>query len=175
MSDVFQMPGILAWHTKLLTAVESLVAEAANLDGNPSPEKKGGYLSTIHIPTGVTTIQSMVGEILLEKRNKYRDFSEEKPRRMLTWTDHISSFESRDPERGMWGGGVLAGKEWAIGFSGLPELIDEAVVTAAAYYMELIGMADVVAIAKRSDNPHIGKLINFVQGPMTGYVQTQVD
>ncbi len=39
---------------------------------------------------------------------------------------HISSYLSRDPENGLWGGGIHVWEVGLFAFSGLPELADEA-------------------------------------------------
>ncbi len=147
------------FNARMLWVVDQLVTAAVKLDGNPSPEKQGGYLTVICGNNSVMELQSIIGQIVLEKKDKYREFSEEKPTRLMWNPAHVSSHQSRDPENGQWGGAIRAGK-YFIGFSGLPELLDEAVVTVAAWHMNLITKNDIRPIVEASSNPFTYPLFN---------------
>lgn len=74
-------------------------------------------------PLLVLTVRSP----LLEKGSQSFDFALEKSRRLREHPDHLSSWQSRDPSSNKWGGAIRVG-QFILSFSGLPELVDEALM-----------------------------------------------
>ena len=75
-----------------------------------------------------------VGEVPDGKAAKYTILCQEKARRLVDQfkqNGHVTSWQSRDPEKGLWGGAILGPdgqeRQYAFSFSGLPEACDEAV------------------------------------------------
>lgn len=133
-------------------------------------DRYGGYLSILDIATGTWLVREQrVGRVDdPEKAAKYAGLSVEKAERLRTAIathGHVSSRQSRDPERGRWGGAIRT-QDYSdecrdgiiLSFSGLPELADEAFVVALAFWMPNIGFSDVDTIAKVSD-PEVNQLL----------------
>ncbi len=130
------------------------------------PARQGCYFAALnpcgdlvlHVPLG-----TMPGAMPSEKEWKHALYSREKPTRIVTHEGHISSWQSRfvDEERRVfhYGGGVrflMASPwlGWAIGISGFPEAVDEAICLGVGYLVGAVNddfAAKVVAI---SGNPH---------------------
>lgn len=146
-------------NSAILWIVEKLVEESTKLAGNPKPEKRGGYLTVLVRGEPGFSLCSAVG-VFDADPERYLAFSQEKAERLHShWHQNISSFESRDPDQGRWGGAIRA-DDLIISFSGLPELVDEAVVTAAAYWLsEITEYAQVLRIADISQNPFTEQLV----------------
>lgn len=143
-------------NSAILWIVEKLVEEATKLHGT---EKRGGYLTVLIRGEPQISLCSAVG-VFSDDPEKYLVYSQEKAERLRGfWHQHLSSWESRDPDHGRWGGAIRAG-DLIISFSGLPELVDEAVVTAAAYWLgEITEYAQVLRIADISQNPFTEQLV----------------
>lgn len=149
------------FYMDLMRAVEAHIDHAGNLPGVSLDENKGGILRLFHEPSNAMVLTVSLGSIELDKKYKYRSLSLEKCQRLMAHSDHVSSWQSRDPRGGLWGGAIRA-QQWVIGFSGLPELLDEAVVTAAAYQLNQLTLAEAGIIADNSSNPHTDLLIDIV-------------
>ena len=119
-----------------------------------SDNKDGGYLTIADRGFINGSEYFTIGKIPSDKRSKYVSFSQEKAHRVLThWlrssfvdknidvAKHgiifpedgesvVSSYQTRNPDLGMWGGAVLFEQMYSnpniVSFSGLPELADEA-------------------------------------------------
>ncbi len=146
-------------NSTILWIVEKLVAESTKLRGNLKPERRGGYLTVLVRGEPGFSLCSRVG-IFVDDSEQYLAFSQEKAERLQgLWHQHLSSWQSRDPDNGRWGGAICA-DQLIISFSGLPELVDEAVVTAAAYWLgEITEYSQVLKIADISRNPFTEELI----------------
>ncbi len=124
---------------KMLPFLSKLLEQAPEVPHNPSPEKTGGYLTVRRISDGKILLAVGIGSLDENKRAKYHEFSLEKANRLLTNSEHLSSWQSRDPANGKWGGAIRATKgDVIISFSGLPELLDEAVCLRLAIEFDLI-------------------------------------
>ena len=88
----------------------------------------------------------------------YRVFAQEKALRLLSRPDDVSSFQSRDESEQRWGGAIRAGS-YILSFSGLPELMDEALMLAVALHLGLIDRVEAERIAALSHNPFFARLI----------------
>lgn len=116
--------------------------------------RTGGLLSVRH-PDGIPHLVLILGEIPEEKVGKYYDFSLEKGFRLSLNASpplcHLSSWESRDPEKNKWGGAIVAG-DTIFSFSGFPELVDEAFSLYIAWALRLLTADEVFKIARISQN-----------------------
>lgn len=146
-------------NSAILWIVEKLVEESTNLRGNLKPERRGGYLTVLVRGEPGFSLCSRVG-IFVDGPEQYLALSQEKAERLQgLWHKHLSSWQSRDPDNGRWGGAIIA-DQLIFSFSGLPELVDEAVVTAAAYWLgEITEYSQVLKIADISRNPFTEELI----------------
>ena len=90
----------------------------------------------------------LVGETIEnEKQAKYFRLCREKANRLASFPTHCSSWQSRDPENGMWGGAVkVNGVIYSL--SGFPELGDEAIMLILAEIHQ-VGMTQGVIAGSR--------------------------
>jgi len=119
--------------------------------------KKGGYFCVADGLSGTPLLVALVGEVPLEKVEKYLEFSQEKSRRLAFQIGHLSSWESRDPSHNQWGGAIRI-EDMIFSFSGLPELGDEVLMLLVG---QMYGRRDNILlddhlweIVKRSNNPY---------------------
>lgn len=97
-----------------------------------------GYLTLMDGLSGEIIFTVPFGEMPDEKREKYFELSQEKAKRLFenfSKKFHTTSFQSRDEENQQYGGAIYANyRSGAIilSFSGMPELIDEAMMIALA-------------------------------------------
>lgn len=146
-------------NSAILWIVEKLVEESTKLRGNSKPERRGGYLTVLVRGEPGFSLCSRVG-VFIDDPEQYLAFSQEKAERLQgLWHQHLSSWQSRDPDKGRWGGAIIA-DQLIFSFSGLPEKVDEAVVTAAAYWLgEITEYSQVLKIADISRNPFTEELV----------------
>ena len=113
-------------------AIDALIDIITKLRGNPAGERRGGFFSVFDYNTlGMAT--KAFGAIPTEKMSQYFFNSAEKATR-LTRNNDSRSFQSRDEEKKLWGGGIrYSGKICA--FSGFPEKLDEALSLIYAMYI----------------------------------------
>jgi hypothetical protein len=113
-------------------AVQEVIAAAGITD------RFGGYWCALE--NGAEAIlPELVGKVrAAEKARKYSDLCMEKAVRlwqMFREHSHVLSWQSRDPDNGLWGGAVMftddRGRKWILSFSGLPEAADEAAMLLA--------------------------------------------
>lgn len=126
-------------------------------------QRLGGYfclLSRAAAPDPFVFYHEPVGAVGPEKAEKYFNLSLEKAIRVGT-RGHQSSWQSRDPDSGKWGGAIIAGS-WILSFSGLPELADEAVMLVTAVMSRLMTVVEARAIADISQNPYFVELMTVV-------------
>ncbi|HEY0908303.1 MAG TPA: hypothetical protein VGE35_03060 [Candidatus Paceibacterota bacterium] len=79
-----------------------------------------------------------------EKYVGWRDKALEKGDRLFNNPGHVSSWQSRDPEKKKYGGAIAVG-DYILTFSGLPEALDEALCALVALDM---GIADAQTVQK---------------------------
>jgi hypothetical protein len=106
-----------------------------------------------------------------DRREKYQDYAREKAQRLERMMDaeelverHLTSWESRAPERDKWGGAIVVpidGIEYLFSLSGLPEQGDEAFCLVLAERFrpgdEAVA-ARCAEIAERTGNPYYADL-----------------
>lgn len=127
-----------------------------------------GYLTLRDDVTGRVMFVAQIGTCPDDKAEKYFALSLEKGQRLFQKREHVSSFQSRDPdalinhngetfEWGSWGGAVRLGPSEGyliLSFSGLPELLDETLMLALSVRMGLLKGSKAKVIANLSQNPH---------------------
>ena len=108
---------------------------------NELGDSRRGYLTLMNGITGEIVFTAPFGEIPEEKNEKYFELSQEKANRLFTYVNmhlpngHTTSFESRNEEEQKYGGAIyLNGRQSSVilSFSGMPELIDEAMMLVLA-------------------------------------------
>ena len=173
------LPTISRFSPILIRVVDQILEALPNLPQELHPkdrslENQGGYL-TLEDFDGNIILISRHGDPAPEKNSKYKFFSDEKAGRLLDHPDHISSYQSRTPEEEMadtpqmerkYGGAIrIASIKAVLSFSGLPELLDEALVTVAVirigrfFDSECLSELEINEIAAHSDNPYIKPLL----------------
>lgn len=119
--------------------------------------KKGGWICIMD-PGGEIVVHEQIGEIGPEKPEKYQQVSKEKATRLRAHPEHRTSWQSRNPEQGQWGGAIRTIDGWIFSFSGLPELWDEALMLGCVsiYDMELYMHMAVIA------SPGVEPLVDII-------------
>lgn len=152
-----------------ISLVKKLLEEAIFLlkDDPAWKDRTGGYFCVAESSTGLPVLIARIGEIILsEKRGKYFDFCQEKTRRLAQHSEHLSSWESRDPNVDAYGGAVKAPSGFIFSFSGLPELGDEALMLAAIaiFYNNPKTLLDSIAFVSGNSywKPFTGFLSRFI-------------
>lgn len=115
--------------------VNSITREFDYINSQLSDENRrpGGIFSVfLDKPSRAPLLVLTVRNPLPEKGKQSFDFSLEKGRRLIEHPDHLSSWQSRDPDNSKWGGAIRVG-EFILSFSGLPELVDEALMLNLVY------------------------------------------
>ncbi len=129
--------------------------------GEPGWEgKNSGYFCVADARTGDPIFgPTQVGVSPPEKVSKRVRICQEKAERLAMRQDHVSSWESREPEKERWGGAVRVG-DLIFSFTGLPELGDEAVMLVAAveHYRNREAELRAMEIVARSDNHYYKQL-----------------
>jgi len=140
----------------LLYAAQRTVTAFTELPNSDSKGKEGGFLTIRDKGTGHILITLLIGKVPHEKAAKYHGLSQEKGGRIHNriglGENHISSWQSRNPDSGLWGG-AIATKKFIVSFSGMPELGDEAIVLAIAMQMKWLNQQEAEKIASTSQNP----------------------
>lgn len=121
------------------------------------PDKRGGYLAVLEIGRGNLEILLRIGHSPQDKVDKRIEVAIEKCKR-LHGNGHLTSYESRNPEVGCWGGAVR-GSELIFSFSGLPELWDEAAMFVLAIRLHQLRESDVLAQISEERNPYLRPLL----------------
>lgn len=142
-------------------ASHTTVKAFTELPINADEKRKGGFLTIRDRERGHILYTLLIGQVSHEKADKYQCFSWEKGGRLrshVTSEDkHLSSWQSRDPDRGYWGGAIVT-KKYIVSFSGLPELGDEAVSMIVAIRMYWMSKQEAERIARLSKNPFFVQL-----------------
>jgi hypothetical protein len=140
---------------KIITHAYFAVSEAkARLHDEPGwTGREGGYFCLADGRTGFPYAIVLIGSVPEEKSAKYLALCQEKALRLVSNPQHVSSWESRDPENGKWGGAVRV-DNLIYSFSGFPELGDEATMLATAAAWRPCTRAEIYQIIARSDNPY---------------------
>lgn len=149
---------------KLAAAVQELVRMMLSvkwpLKDGLKEHHRGGVLTIRSRKTGKIRSIWIIGNPPADRLVKYAKFSKEKGLR-LNWMLHkgtpgqqlhLSSWQSRNPDRNQWGGAILT-KDDIVSFSGMPELTDEVLLLVACVALRAISTrrADRIALASSND------------------------
>lgn len=150
---------------KILDYAERIVSMAVNLSGQAdNPDKCGGYLAVwticLNDVPGNLLLLAALGYSPEEKWAKRMEVAMEKCQRLESGegAGHLTSYESRNPEIGRWGGAVR-GPRHIYSFSGLPELWDEAAMFVLAIRLHQLRKDDVLAQISEERNPNLRLLL----------------
>lgn len=121
------------------------------------PDKRGGYLAVLEIGRGNLEMLVRLGHSPQDKVDGRIEVATEKCKRLHN-LPHLTSYESRNPEIGRWGGAVR-GSELIFSFSGLPELWDEAAMFVLAICLGQLRKGEVLAQIDEERNPHLRPLL----------------
>lgn len=167
---------------QLYKTVERLVKLSTTLKSNPKKERKGGvfrYAPNNTIETGlVNPYTKKIGIVPDEELPLYQAISGEKMHRLFAhWLrsfnqgnplDVFSSWQTRDFDRGKYGGAILTNTKRTgpanermcdiFSFSGLYEPLDESVTTIAGLEHALLLSIEGENIIKFSNNPTFREL-----------------
>jgi len=146
-------------------------------DVKGSEFKREGYLTLMDGITGEIIFTVPFGEIPEEKREKYFDISQEKANRLFSNVNmhlpngHTSSWESRNIDENKYGGAIYFNcfsTVFILSFSGMPELIDEAMMLVlGSIIAKKIGKPMIPKIKAYDRNPYWESLLQkFLNHPM---------
>ncbi len=145
---------------KLIMEVENMVSLYLQLP-DADQTKRGGYFCVMKEENGQVMFVQQIGDVadapdteFGTKATKYCQLAIEKASRVFK-SELFSSWLTRNPDQGLWGGGVritIEGSGLIFSFSGLPELADEAVVLSAAMRRGLLTEVDAATFAECSSN-----------------------
>ncbi len=117
-----------------------------------NPKKKtGGFLLNAD-EEGIISDSVLVGTVDNEKESE--ETAIRKIDQLIKNPDHISSYLSRDPKNGLWGGAIRIPGYGIVAFSGLPELGDEACLLKSLLKMKLIDNDFVTRVTNISNNSY---------------------
>ncbi len=122
---------------------------------NNDQVRKSGYFTLRDISSGRVIITIMLGDIPKEKQEKYLQLSLEKGDRLYknykTSFKIFSSWQTRQPDNDKWGGAIRVNR-YILSFSGLSELLDEALVLEVALTMNWENSHRLYEISQVSNN-----------------------
>lgn len=129
--------------------LEEIIRTLAQQPDYPQ-ERNYGYFTVRDRHSGQVSCILRIGQCPRERGKRFLALSMEKGSRLFE-TKELSSWQSRNPDQGMWGG-AIATKEFILSFSGLPEKADEALMLKYAQIRKLIDEEAIVEIAEASNN-----------------------
>jgi len=147
---------------EIVNIASQVVGASINVPGNEDRSRQGGYLVIREKGSGKILLLARVGQFPPADTEKYLNFAQEKGARLnkLIAAGDISSWGSRDPESGKWGGAIVAG-DLIVSFSGLKEIIDEAVTLVLSLRLDWITHNQVLAVTEISGYRFIKELYNL--------------
>ena len=143
---------VSSYMKQAVAGADQLVAIASRMDS--ANDKKGGYLALggyCDVPR-----TAKIGIVPPEKDEKYSRLAPEKVYRVHL-TGDASSWLTRDEKQNRWGG-AIRGRKFIYGFSGFPELWDEAIVLELAVILHDLSVRKAHEIAKMSGNGYFDLL-----------------
>jgi len=132
-------------------------------------EDKGGCLC-VASSNGHPLLVGYVGGPAEERAGRFWVNALEKAARLGKNTGDISSFQSRNPDNRQWAGAVR-GSHVIISFSGLPELIDEALVLGLLRIKGMIADDRVAKVIAASNNTKAEEIFTFMYPLARGLVK----
>ena len=138
------------------------VAMATFADDEAWAGRSGFYACVADGGTGEILMLYSFGTIPEEKFWKYLSFCQEKAKRLAAHPEHLSSWQSRNPDNSQYGGAIRVGR-FILSCSGLPELGDEAVMLLVANMGFLVLRPEnleavIQGIIQASQNPYYAQL-----------------
>ena len=141
-----------------------------NKESGKWKDRHGAYLCVAE-SRGFPLLIAPIGIVPEEKADKYLSFCQEKVRRLARHPEHVSSWQSRNPDADEWGGAVriqTAFGELLVSMSGFPELGDEAFVLGTILltlnvFEDVFMCEQLDAIAKWSSNEYWPRLREFLR------------
>lgn len=124
-------------------------------------DKRGGYLTISDNETGTPILHLAIGKIDPGEAMKYHIYSLEKAKRLHDHKGHASSWQTRDPEKGQYGGAIRTQK-YILSFSGLPELADEALMLYLASFYGFSEPDELYFVSRCSKNPFFKKMVRRI-------------
>lgn len=144
--------------SQIVENASQIVKATKDMIGNKAPDRQGGYLVIQERSSGKILLLERIGKCPTSDIEKYLNFAQEKGLRLIN-NENISSWQTRDPENDKWGGAIMAHhNSLIISFSGLEEIIDEAVALTLALRQNWLSYNEFIAIAKISENYFAGML-----------------
>lgn len=138
------------------------VINKANEVGFDLGGRNGGYFCFLEHeyddPTIPLTLTTLIGTVPDGEDAEHSALSWEKVRRLhakYKYGDHRLSWQSRNESKKRYGGAVCASfptEAFFFGFSGLPELVDEAAMLLAAVKAEYMTLGEAMELAQISEN-----------------------
>ena len=120
------------------------------------PDRRGGYLTVLDRYGGTYTVIG-IGQIPKLQSERCFRLSLEKCNRLASHPNHLSSWQSRNPNEGKWGGAISTG-QYILSFSGLSEPGDEALVLMLSSFLCWYSLDDIKDTARISSNTFFLKL-----------------
>lgn len=131
----------------------------------------GGYFCLANGENGLPLLVVPIGEVPIEKAEKYLRLCQEKAKRLGAHPEQVSSWMSRNLDLEQYGGAIRA-RNLIFSFSGFPELGDEAVMlgTVGVYYLAKLGqsrvLSEIAEIVAQSNNTYWPSLSKFLSRGM---------
>jgi len=173
---------VKAFRGQLIDDLSVGLAEVLSILGDEADGREGGFFRFFTInwfgPEAFTPVQhvaELVGRVPTDKFPKYEEFSREKAERIIrnlkNGESHVSSWQSRDPDRERYGGAIMVHiPAWQVGggapsvailtFSGLPEKADEALMIWVAYQLSWLSKEEAGLIIEESNNEIARKILD---------------
>ncbi len=128
------------------------------------------------VPCGYLVVRSLEGQLLLGEKINNPDPAEklpswttnalEKTNRLSKNPDHVSAWQTRDFDNKSYGGGIKA-LAHLLGFSGMPEHADEALLVGTGLCMGWLTLEQAVTIFGISGNDRGKQVVNWlVENPI---------
>ncbi len=145
------LPNALVYAERIISVAVDLLRR------NGQSDKEGGYFAVFEIGRANLVLLASIGYNLQSKIEGRQQVSQEKCTRILA-NGHPTSYESREPVAGRWGGAVR-GEGYIFSFSGLPELWDEAAMFVLAIKLGQLHKSEVLRQISEERNPHLRPLL----------------
>ena len=143
------------------TVMEGVI-KFLEIAGLRSSRPLAAYFCVASVPgQGRALMIREIGSCPEEKARKYFEFCQEKKDRLYKNPGHISSWQSRQPEKDKYGGAVRTALDgyYILSMSGLPEHGDEAVMVYTAHKINWMNKDTILAIIGISKNPYIAQML----------------
>jgi hypothetical protein len=150
MSRATVLDGRLFFNAETAKKLDVLLRRIRGLHDRPA---HGGYFVIASGKTGTPLIVVMLGAPELGKENQYFVNACEKAQRLASHPDHYLSWQSRVQGYKFAGAVRVNAQIWA--FSGLPEMLDEALMLALAAKTQQVRHADSLVRAQISSNEEL--------------------